>query len=294
MRVEFAKTAGICIAVDGGGTGCRAEVGLLDGPIRGSGEAGPANIWSDPRGSADNIRLCIQRALANAALDPDWRSTCAVLGPAGANIPEAIERVTGLPPFGLFRVETDAMIAVKGALGDQDGIVLTTGTGSVFGRQTAGHIVTIGGWGSRFSDQASGARLGTALIEAALLAADGLVPSEPLLEAIVSESGGPAALIANISAKAPGEIAAYVPRLAAAAEAGEATPSRILAEAVEFLLGAVAALDGGRQLPICILGGLSGLYGRHLDMRLPGRIIPSSGRALDGAMTMARALADTA
>ena len=99
--------------------------------------------------------------------------------------------VAGLP-FAVTRIESDAFVALKGALGDDDGITAALGTGSVFGAQRGGKVRMIGGWGFRLGDQGSGAWMGRALFEAALLAHDGLNDLAPILRAVLAEHGGPA------------------------------------------------------------------------------------------------------
>ena len=98
-----------------------------------------------------------------------------MLGLAGANMAGAGARLAGRLPFAAVRIETDALVALKGALGAEDGIAATLGTGSVFGVQRGGAARILGGWGFLLGDQGSGARIGRALFEAALLAHDGLV-----------------------------------------------------------------------------------------------------------------------
>ena len=64
-------------------------------------------------------------------------------------------------------------MALKGALGDDDGITAAIGTGSVFGAQRAGAVRMIGGWGFQLGDHGSGAVMGRSLCARALLAHDG-------------------------------------------------------------------------------------------------------------------------
>ncbi len=58
--------------------------------------------------------------------------SAAVLGLAGANIGNYTSRIASLLPFRISHVETDARIALHGALGETNGAVAVVGTGSVF------------------------------------------------------------------------------------------------------------------------------------------------------------------
>ncbi|HEU0222349.1 MAG TPA: BadF/BadG/BcrA/BcrD ATPase family protein, partial [Paracoccaceae bacterium] len=162
------------LGVDGGGTGCRAAVADAEGRVLGRGEAASANIWTDPEGARANI-LAAARAALDAAGGGELTDLRAVLGLAGANLPEAVARFAEALPFARTRIESDALVALKGALGDEDGITAAIGTGSVFGLQRHGVLRMIGGWGFQLGDQGSGARMGRALYEAALLAHDGMI-----------------------------------------------------------------------------------------------------------------------
>lgn len=280
------------MGIDGGGTSCRAVVAAAQGTILGRGDAGSANIWSDAEGAVASIRAAAEAALAAAGRAGDWAEVRAVLGLAGANLPQALSRLEGLPPFAEARIVTDAMIALKGALGQADGIGLVTGTGSVFGVQLDGVVRFIGGWGFRLGDQASGGCMGRALLTRALLAQDGLLPREPLLREVVDEAGGPEALVARMTDAPAADHAAYMPRLLRAAEAGEGTAQAILAEADQELVCAIECLGKGRpDLPICCLGGLGPVFAQRLALVYPGRIRPAVGTALDGALALARTMA---
>ncbi|MCB1353358.1 MAG: ATPase [Rhodobacteraceae bacterium] len=277
------------MGIDGGGTSCRAVVAAADGPVLGRGAAGSANIWSDPEGAGESIRAAAMGALTEAGHPDAIGSVEAVLGLAGANLPQARALIEGRLPFARAGLESDAVIALKGALGEEDGIVLVTGTGSVFGAQRGGAIRMIGGWGFRLGDQASGACMGRDLLTRALLAHDGLAPADPLLREVITEAGGPAALVARMTDAPPAEYGRYVPRLLEAAARGETAACDILSAADDALVAAIEHLGGGALLPICFLGGIGPVFAERLSGRYPGRIHPPRGTALDGALAMARA-----
>lgn len=275
------------LGIDGGGTGCRAAVADGEGRILGRGEGGSANIWSDPAGALRNI-LAAARAAADEA-GADLAALHAVLGLAGANVAATVENLAPRLPFARTRIESDAVIALRGALGPEDGITAAIGTGSVFGVQRGGAIRMIGGWGFLLGDQGSGARIGRALLERALLAHDGLAPPSPLLSAVLAESGGPAGLVAWSRSAVPADYARLVPRILDAAGTDPAAAA-VLAEADAAIAGAIDRLMADGPLPLCFLGGLGRAFAARLAPRYPGLIREPRGTGLDGALALARDL----
>jgi glucosamine kinase len=274
------------LGIDGGGTGCRAAVADAD-RVLGRGEAAAANIWSDPAGARANIVAAAEAALA-AAGGGALGGLHAVLGLAGANVPEAVTRLGPLP-FARVRIESDALIALKGALGDADGVTAALGTGSVFGVQRGGRARMIGGWGFLLGDQGSGARMGRALLEAALLAHDGVAAGTPILAEVLAELGGPAAIVAFGQSARPADFARYAPRILAAEAAGDPAAAAIVREAEASVMGAIGRLMADGPLPVCFMGGLGAVFAERLAGRLPGLRAPR-GSGLDGALMLARGL----
>jgi glucosamine kinase len=139
------------LGVDGGGTGCRVAICDAQGRILARAEAGPANIASAPEAALGNILSASDAVLAQLGGDVPMSRLQAGLGLAGANAAGAGEWLGARLPFARAQIVTDAVTAVKGALGDQDGIVAAIGTGSVFAEQRAGRVRQIGGWGLALS-----------------------------------------------------------------------------------------------------------------------------------------------
>jgi glucosamine kinase len=278
------------LGVDGGGSGCRAAVADAAGAILGRGEAASANVWTDPEGARRNIVAAAEAAVAEAG-QGRVDDLVAVLGLAGANVPRAADRLRAALPFAEVRIETDALVALKGALGDEDGITAAVGTGSVFGVQRAGQVRMIGGWGFLLGDQGSGARMGRDLLEAALLAHDGLGPTSPILRAVLSEIGGAAAVVAFAQTASPADFARYAPRIVEAASAADPCAETILAGAERAVAGAVDRLMEEGPVPVAFLGGLGAVFARRLARRYGGLVRAPRGSGLDGALLLARKLA---
>jgi len=272
------------LGIDGGGTGCRAAVADASGRILGEGRAGPANIASDVMSARDNILAATREALTLATgSDAELPQLTAGLGLAGANAAGAAGALRAALPFARVRIETDAIAAVKGALGDRDGIVAAIGTGSVFASQRAGVIRQIGGWGLVLGDEGSGARLGRSLLAAALGAVDGFRPMTPLLGRILDEHGGSEGVIAFSLAARPADFAALAPL---AVGSDDPAAQAVMAGAVADVAASIAVLQGDPSLPVTFIGGLGPAYAARLAGRW--QIAPPQGSALDGALLLAR------
>ena len=125
------------IAVDGGGTRCR--VALDDGRAICVVETGPANVSTDFDGSVAQLvagleQLAQKAGVAVAELSP----LPAFLGLAGIIGEDIRTRFRNALPLTTLRVEDDRPAALRGALGQRDGVVAHCGTGSFFAASSVG------------------------------------------------------------------------------------------------------------------------------------------------------------
>lgn len=272
------------LGIDGGGTGCRAAVADASGRILGRAEAGPANIASDREGALANI-LSATRAAVTEAGAADPAPLCAALGLAGANASGTADWLRTRLPFARSLIVSDAVTAVKGALGEADGLVAAIGTGSVFAAQQGGGVRQIGGKGLILGDEGSGAWLGRRLLSLALRSLDGFAPAlTPFLQDLVAELGGEAGVITFATRATPADFASLVPRLIAAEDAATRL---ILAEGRAEVDAALTLLhSAGTPREVVFLGGLGALYAGLLAPDWPSRA--PLGTALDGALFLAR------
>ena len=266
------------LGINGGGTGCRAVLADASGRVLGRGEAGAANIASDFAGSVDNILKATRVACGGR----DLSMIRAGLGLAGANAAGAAERLAAALPFARIRVETDGFTAVRGALGDQDGIVAAIGTGSVFAAQRGGQVRPLGGWGLVLGDEGSGAWIGRAILSRALRAVDGFVPMTPVMQALIDAHGGPSGVVAfSLSAK-PGDFARLAPQVV---DSPYPAAEAVMAKATADVAECIALLQGAEALPVVFLGGVGACYAQRLTPHWPQQ--PAKGTALDGALALA-------
>jgi glucosamine kinase len=281
------------IGIDGGGTSCRAAVADAAGAILGRGKAGAANILTDLQGSLDNIVASARAAVADAGLAASaLDDSAAVLGVAGANVGPYGRRVQAALPFDRSHVVTDSLIALQGALGDDDGVVGAFGTGSVYGARRDGMVTEIGGWGFVIGDQASGARLGRDLLEQTLLAHDGVRPATPLTRLIMERFAGDPQQIVEFAHQArPKDFAAYSPLVFAHATNSDGIAKAIVESAASDIDESLDALVWPECPRICLLGGLAEAYRPWLAQAHQALIADPKGDALQGAISLAVELA---
>jgi glucosamine kinase len=276
------------IAIDGGGTHCRAAVATADGTILGKATAGPANIATDPLDSAANIVEAAMLALKEAVLESEPLDTIpAYLGLAGFNVGTDTSAVAARLPFEHVRFEDDAVIALQGALGDADGVIAVLGTGSVyFGRQGT-TIRRAGGWGFTVGDLGGGARLGQALLQETLLAHDNARPGSPLTQQVMTEFGDdPVRLFNHAQRSKPTDFARFAPLIFEHAERGDAVGTALVQDAVTHVNAALAAVTWPDCEALCLLGGLAPLYAPRIDASFRAILKPARADALTGAVEL--------
>lgn len=277
------------IAIDGGGTSCRALVAGVDGVVLGRGKAGSANIMTDMDGARQNIVAASEAAFADAGLPPDIiPASSAVLGLAGANIGNYGERIRALLPFRRSIVETDAMIALNGALGAEDGAMAILGTGSIFMARSKGTIRSVGGWGFMVGDLGSGARVGRALLQEALLAHDDVHRGSALTSEVLRRfEDDPQTLVEYAHTAKPGEFGTFAPLVFEYAERGDPIGNALIEGAVRSIEEALKAIMPPECDRLCLLGGLARLYEPFLGPRFRKLAKEPFGDALQGALSLA-------
>jgi glucosamine kinase len=279
----------LVLGIDGGGTSCRAAVATAAGEVLGRGKSGAANIMTDLHGARANIVEAARLAFVDAGRDPALiPSVSAVLGLAGTNVGGFKQQLLDILPFRESLVESDALIALTGALGDHDGAIAIIGTGSVFMSRRGDRLQTIGGWGFMLGDLGSGARLGRDLLQETLLAHDDIHPGSALTDAVLERfDGDPRNIVKFGAASKPGEFAALAPMVLEFAGRGDEAALRVLRRAVGDVEEALAALKLEPNEWLCLHGGLAALYAPHLSQAYRALLKPPLQDALGGAVSMA-------
>ncbi|MFC5387630.1 BadF/BadG/BcrA/BcrD ATPase family protein [Aquamicrobium segne] len=278
------------LGIDGGGTGCRAALANSEGQVLGRGHSGAANIRTDLTGACAHIIEAANQALNAAGLDPELISHIpAVLGLAGTNIGPYRQQLQTLLPFRESRIESDAKIALEGAIGSHDGAIAIFGTGSVYMLRRNGVVSSTGGWGFQLGDQASGARLGRDLLEQTLLAYDDIIHASPLTRDIMAAFNNDPALLVEFTIDArPGDYGRFAPKLFDHAAQEDAVAQFIIGKAVADIEAVLNTLNLHENEPLCLLGGLAELYAPLLGPRYQALLQKPKGDALSGALHIAK------
>jgi glucosamine kinase len=239
------------LGVDGGGSRTRCWVVDGLGRVAGQAVAGPSNYQSVGAATAGtSLRQAVGEALAAAGVTPGHvAAACFALAgcdrPADRLVLEPL--LEPLAPRAVRIVVSDAVAAWAGATGMRPGVVVAAGTGSVaYGRGPTGREARAGGWGPVFGDEGSGYDLVRRAVTAVLRGYDGRGPLTALAETILAAAGvdEPADLLYRFPAggAAPGDLAALVPAVLAAAARGDAMATALVEAAGEELCALAEAV----------------------------------------------------
>ena len=280
------------IGIDGGGTGCRAAIADCTGKILGTGQAGPANIMTDMNSSVVSILAATDAALLAAELPvKSYNRITACLGLAGANVSGVAEQLQQALPFARSSVVSDGIIALQGAIGDQDGVVVILGTGSVYISRRNHNVTMKGGWGFKVSDLGGGARLGQKLLEESLLAYDGIYQRTPLSNALLTHfDNEPHAIVRFAHDARPNDFGRFAPMVFEYAAQNDPLAEKILKQSVETIEAALDVAMSDDQPVLSLIGGLGALYGPRLSARYQQRLRTPQADALTGAVALAAKL----
>ena len=281
------------IGVDGGGTSCRVAVASLDGSVLGEAKTGSSNITTNLDSASESIMAATSAALAQAGLAEDvLPQSAAVLGLAGANVGDFAKRLSERLPFARHTIESDATIALQGALGDGDGAIAILGTGSAYLSRQGAELKLTGGWGFQISDLGGGARLGRDALELAILAHDGVVEASPLTRELLDAfKGGPDGIVLFVQTAKPADYGRHAPTVLHHLEAGDANAKTLFQRSAAHVDSALDAVCAPGIDQVALLGGLAPFYPKWLAKRHQVRLVPARADALTGAVELAAKLA---
>jgi N-acetylglucosamine kinase-like BadF-type ATPase len=254
------------IGVDGGGTKTLGILADRAGNERARHTAGPSNpnsvgIDAASRALEEVIEGC--RTAAHCGTD---ELAQVVLGLAGAGSAENREALRArlsarFGPSLRLHIETDARIALEGALSGRPGIVIIAGTGSIVAaRDLSGGVFTAGGWGRALGDEGSGFFIGTEAAKAFAMHMDGMLAPSGLPRAIRERFGWDSReTLIRALYREKAEPAALAPVVLELAGAGDGLCEQILRRAARALAAQARALLGHltlEQVPVATCGGL--------------------------------------
>ncbi|MCF1504346.1 hypothetical protein L0F51_11350 [Afifella sp. H1R] len=289
------------LAVDAGGTKCRARLVAPDGTVLVSGEGGACNPSTDLAGAIAVLDALINVLCRQTTPQTERGSVVLSLGVAGlVDVNRRTAFLAAHAGFAEIVAMSDGYAALVGASAGRPARLIILGTGAAGHRLFAdGTSIQRDGWGFLGGDRGSGAWLGRRAVEAALKSFDGAAPESLLSKRLVARLGGSEGAILDWLLQArPRDFAALVPEIAAAAEAGDDAADALLEAAADEAAALVRSLgerepgESGRGEnegePLYLLGGLSELLRTRIETRLNQRFGVPQGCALDGCVHVAR------
>lgn len=158
-------------------------------------------------------------------------------------------------------VTSDARIALEGAFSGRPGIILIAGTGSIiFGKDRAGYLYRVGGFGRYIGDEGGGYSIGRLGLQAVAKSFDGRGPETKLLNIIREKYNiNSAEDLINRVYKDNLDFASIAPDVVQCAEEGDEACREILRKEAEELVLHIKAIKDKikvRLVNIAFIGGL--------------------------------------
>ena len=182
------------LAVDAGGTWCRAALCSREGQILGFAQGGSCNYHSIGVEKATNTLAAVLNSLTKKQT---VQVSCAVFALAGLDTKRDQTVLTSIVHNALsaaniaadrIYLDNDAMLTLKGSVGLDNGVIIAAGTGSIAcGIAKDNQQVRVGGWGNLVGDEGSGYSIGKAAITYILKAYDGRERPSGISTAVLSK-----------------------------------------------------------------------------------------------------------
>lgn len=250
------KSEKLVLIADAGATHSRALVAAVDGRILGAGRSGTGNSFAIGHTAAcRNLKAALTAALRDARIRPAGVAGV-VVGSASVThdgrgakpIAKDMRRYLGSTKI---VVVGDGRIALEGALAGGPGVVAVSGTGSiVLGKNAAGQLLRVGGWGPLAGDEGSAQWIGRRAIQESAHAADAVTGPTLLIDSLRGHLGLREfdRIIDTIYAHpmTPSELGALAPLVTRAADQADAVARAIFAEGAKAL--ALQAATTARRL----------------------------------------------
>ena len=298
------------LGIDAGGTKTVCLLADAEGRIVSAARGGGANLQAAGELELEKV---LHAVMEDALGERDLQPAAICLGIAGVDREADAAAVRGIMRRIGFKARTlvvnDALIALAAGAGDEPGIVIVAGTGSIsYGRDAKGRAARSGGWGYVLGDEGGGFWIGRAALHAVVREFDGRGPRTTLTDRVLAAMhlDRPTDLIHAVYAGGLHRyaIADIAPVVHQAADAGDAVAADIVSRAgVELAAAATSVITRlemrGEQFPTLLAGGVfRGVpaLARHVASRLAEVAPRSDVRLLDaepatGAVRLAIAAA---
>jgi len=235
-------------------------------------------ILAESRGSGANLQAVgelevekvLHQVMEETLGDRDVRPDGICLGIAGVDRPQDANAVRGIMRRIAHKTHTmvvnDALVALVAGAGDQPGVVVVAGTGSIaYGRDASGRAARAGGWGYLLGDEGGGFWIGRAALSAVVRQFDHRGPTTLLTDLVLEQMQltTPAELIHAIYERGLQRhaIAGIADVVQQATDAGDAVAAEILGRAAGELAAAAASVVTrlgmrGDVFPTVLAGGI--------------------------------------
>ena len=284
------------LGIDGGGTKTEFLLTDMDGVQISHAVLGPSNYVDI---GMENTFAILREGIAKTCEEIDRQEISVFAGLAGGIGTESEKRINKfLRGMGFKCVANDADTAnaCEIALGDDDGVVVIMGTGSIAFVQHGGVRQRIGGWGYLIDSGGSGYNLGRDALEAAYRFSDRRRGSLVIYNMVSERMGKPLPdMIPEIYRRGRAYIASFSDVVFEAHAQGDPIAGEILARNVgdicDMILTGRGMLDGRGKTVVC--GGLcrqSAQLARFFEMHLGQGDIPifMNEPMVNGAVSLAR------
>jgi N-acetylglucosamine kinase-like BadF-type ATPase len=294
------------LGIDAGGTKTVCLLADVDGAVVARAQGGGANLQAHGELEVEKVlHGVIDEAVGDRGIVP--AAVC--LGIAGVDrsvdrqVMRDIMRRLGFRTRAL--IVNDALVALVAGVGDDPGVVIVAGTGSIaFGVNADRHAARAGGWGAILGDEGSGFWIGRHALTAVMRDADGRGP-RTLLTPLVLERFGLASvdeLVYEVhDGKGRQAVASLGLVVAHARDDGDVVAAEILRTAADELTRAAATVIArlrmrGEAFRIVLSGSMFRIV-PWLAEELPRRLAevaprahaaPLDGDAARGAVHLAR------
>jgi len=297
------------LGIDAGGTKTVCLLADGEGRVLAEARGGGANLQSAGELEVEKVLYGVMDA-ALARHDVRPAAICLGIAGVGRAIDAAVRAIMARIGFkSRTLVVNDALVALVAGAGDEPGVVVVAGTGSIaYGRNAAGQAARAGGWGYLLGDEGGGFWIGRSALAAVVRQFDGRAPVTQLTDMVLRHMGlsSPTELIhaiyyRDVHRQAIAGLAAVVQQ---AVDTGDAVAGEVLARAGAELASAVTSVVArlgmrGEAFPTILAGGMfRGLPSLTLDVRARlSEVAPRSAvRVLEvepatGAVRLARAFA---
>ena len=283
------------LGIDAGGTKTVCLLADAEGHVISTARGGGANLQASGELQVEKV---LHAVMEEALGERDVQPAAICLGIAGVDRESDADAVRGIMRrIGLKArtlVVNDALIALVAGAGDNPGVVIVAGTGSIaYGRDATGRAARSGGWGYVLGDEGGGFWIGRAALNAVVRQFDGRGPVTLLTERVLTAMSldRPTDLIHAIYAGGPHRyaIAGIAPVVQQAADAGDAVAADIVSRAgIELAAAATSVITRlemrGDPFPTLLAGGVfRGVPAlvRHVAARLAEAAPRSEVRLLD-------------